>query len=78
MKKLITAAALLVAVSSFAQAQGRVGDLANHPDARNDRVAEAAVESRPMRHHAARTKHSHRSMKSHRHMRAHPLAAPSK
>ena len=78
MKKLMTAAALLVAFSSFAQAQGRTDSLANHPDARNDRVAETAVEKQPIRHRAMHMKHHHHSMKMHRHMRSHPLAAPSK
>jgi hypothetical protein len=55
MKKLFGIAALLLALTPFAQAQ--TGDpLAGHPDARNDRAVETAKPEAPM-HHRKAVKH---------------------
>lgn len=61
MKKLLAVAALILAFSPFAQAQG----LSDHPDARNDRRMESEHAAAVQRHHAVQKR---MKMKHHRHM----------
>ncbi len=50
MKKLFGIAALLLALTPFAQAQNSGDPLAGHPDARNDRKVETTKQE-PVKHH---------------------------
>ena len=61
MKKLLGVAALILAFSPFAQAQG----LSDHPDARNDRRMESEHAAAVQRHHASK---KHMKMRHSRHM----------
>lgn len=58
MKKLLGVAALILAFSPFAQAQG----LSDHPDARNDRRMESEHAAVVHRHHVAKKPMKHRHM----------------
>ncbi|SDX20257.1 hypothetical protein SAMN04515617_10229 [Collimonas sp. OK242] len=58
MKKLFGIAALLFALTPFAQAQNSGDPLAGHPDARNDRPVEAAKQA-PAKHHGKAAKKHH-------------------
>lgn len=61
MKKILGVAALILAFSPFAQAQG----LSDHPEARNDRRMESEHAAAVQRHHAVQ---KHMKMKHHRRM----------
>ncbi|HWW07114.1 hypothetical protein [Collimonas sp.] len=56
MKKLFGIAALLLALTPFAQAQNMGDPLAGHPDARNDRQVETA-KPEAAKHHGKAVKH---------------------
>ena len=72
MKKLLGIAALVFAMSPMAQAQSTVSSaLTNHPEARNDRPAEAMTTSTGMMHKHHMAKHHHH----HHHHHAHAHAA---
>lgn len=58
MKKLFGIAALLLALTPFAQAQNSGDPLAGHPDARNDRSVEASKQE-PVKHHGKVVKKQH-------------------
>ncbi|WP_442781941.1 hypothetical protein [Collimonas fungivorans] len=61
MKKLFGIAALLLALTPFAQAQNSGDPLAGHPDARNDRKVET-YKQEPAKHHGKVVKKHHRKV----------------
>lgn len=68
MKKLLAAAALVLAFAPLAQAQIGSATLAGHPDARNDRSAFSINAHSPAHHGFVQVRH----VKHHRHLVKHP------
>jgi hypothetical protein len=68
MNKLLSTAALLVAISPLAQAQVTINqNLGDHPDARNDRPVETRSDAMTTKHHHRIAKHQHHQRHHHTH-----------